>query len=199
MSTIKHTVLTTIACCGFAFTIGCGNSPSESTTPRGVAVLQPSETIGTTPAAPAPARAEAGSHSSGADQPASATAPRTAKRTASATATGPGLGVRRLAVATGVAGREPVGAGTSFASDTERLFAFVEATNPGGDETELVVTFESDAGEEVGFANVSVPAGVERWRTWAWSRNVHTPGAWTAVIRDTDGTELARQRFDVEG
>lgn len=108
------------------------------------------------------------------------------------------FGVRRLIVARGIEDREPLGAASRFESNNDRLYAFVEAVNEG-DAGQLVVVFENEEGDEVGNINLEIPANVPRWRTWAWSQRVREPGRWTAVIRTSDGTELARERFIIEG
>jgi hypothetical protein len=75
----------------------------------------------------------------------------------------------------------------------------VEATNPGGAAATLVVTFEDESGEQYGAVDLEIPAGVERWRTWAWTRYAKTPGVWHAVVRTAAGEEVGRHRFEVEG
>jgi hypothetical protein len=112
-----------------------------------------------------------------------------------------GLRVRRVVVATDVVDREPVGASERFDGDEERLFVFVDLAN-AGEATEVVVTFEPEVSSReahvTGLVELDVPGGVRRHRTWAWSRNVHAPGRWSAVVRDLDGAELARAPFVVE-
>jgi hypothetical protein len=114
---------------------------------------------------------------------------------------GEGLRVRRLVVATGVAAREPVGVADHFDRDEERLYAFVALAN-AGDATRVHVTFEpaspSRDAQVSGLVPLDVPAEVRRHRTWAWSRRVHAPGAWSAVVRDDDGRELARTTIEIE-
>ncbi|MEC7525964.1 MAG: DUF2914 domain-containing protein [Myxococcota bacterium] len=106
--------------------------------------------------------------------------------------------VRRLVVATGVSGHEPTGASDSFVlGDPRRFYAFVEAVNETGDDAALEVTFEPEAGESAGHVSLDVPAGAPRFRTWAYTRHVYTPGRWHAVVRHPDGRELARRAFDV--
>lgn len=189
MRYIDNFAMNTIAMVLFFFSHGCGNTPSESTTPR-IATPERTAAVHETAAATSATEAPVLENAAATAEPA-----RPPAQPAPASA---GPSVRRLAVATAISDREPVGVGTTFASDNERLFAFIEASNVGGEPTDLVVTFRSDEGEEVGFANVTIPADVSRWRTWAWSRHVHAPGTWTAVIRTADGVELARQRFEVE-
>jgi hypothetical protein len=197
VSYIENFAMNTIALVLFVLSNGCSNSPAESTTPRGV-TSERTSAVHESSSASAPAACAPCATAATTEEP--APTPRTARAPARpAASTGASPDVRRLAVATSISGHEPVGTGTTFTSDNEQLFAFIEASNVGGERTELVVSFRSDAGEEVGFANITIPAGVARWRTWAWSRRVHEPGTWTAFIRTSDGVELARQRFEVEG
>jgi hypothetical protein len=110
-----------------------------------------------------------------------------------------GLRVRRLIVALGVEDREPVGAASRFDAGNDRIYSFMELANESETARQVVVTFERDDGTSVGHIAVNVPARVPRWRTWAWSNRVNTPGTWTAVVSTPDGTELGRERFEVEG
>jgi hypothetical protein len=114
---------------------------------------------------------------------------------------GEGLRVRRLVVSTGVEDREPTGASERFERDEPRLYAFVDLANRG-DATEVEVVFEPEnetrAAHVTGLVTLEVPAEVGRHRTWAWSRNVHAPGRWSAIVRDLEGHELARTSFVVE-
>lgn len=112
-----------------------------------------------------------------------------------------GLRVRRLLVATDIEAREPVGASDVFDGETERLYVFVDLANRG-DATDVEVSFEPETvsadAHVTGLVDLEVPARVGRHRTWAWSRNVHAPGRWSAVVRDLEGRELARTSFVVE-
>lgn len=114
---------------------------------------------------------------------------------------GEGLRVRRLVVSTGVERREPTGEGDRFDGQDPRLYAFVDLANRG-DATEVEVSFEPEVASRdahvTGLVTLEVPAEVGRHRTWAWSRNVHAPGHWFAVVRDLEGHELARTPFTIE-
>ncbi len=114
---------------------------------------------------------------------------------------GEGLRVRRLVVSTGIESREPAGASDTFDGEDERLYAFVDLANRG-DATEVEISFEPEIESRdahvTGLVTLEVPSEVGRHRTWAWSRNVHTPGQWYAVVRDLEGHELARAAFTIE-
>ncbi len=107
------------------------------------------------------------------------------------------LRVRRLVLAEGVEGREPVRASRSFdGGEVDKVFAFLEVENPERLPGEVVVTFESPSGAAVGNVRLTVGAS-PRWRTWAFSRAIEQAGEWTAVVRDADGRVLAREPFSV--
>lgn len=107
------------------------------------------------------------------------------------------LGVKRLVLARGVEGREPVEPSETFALDeAKQIYAFVEVQNPDQVESEIFVTFEKDGGPSVGHVTLRVGPS-SRWRTWAFTRGATTAGKWTAVVRDGDGDLLARQPFEI--
>jgi len=119
--------------------------------------------------------------------PPQATAPRSATD----------LRIRRLVVAEGVEGREPVAPRRTFArGELERVYAFVEVENPERLPGDVVVSFEPADGPAIGNVPLAVGAA-PRWRTWAFSRAVDRPGEWTAVVRDGEGRVLAREPFTV--
>lgn len=177
----------------------CGNSPSRAmTTSPAIPVA----------ASPSPLEPEALATLPGADRVAAEPSDRSGADLAAASAAtiaeessrdSDGLLVRRLIVARGVENREPVGAASRFDASAERIYAFMEMVNDGDEDREVVVTFERDDGTSVGNITVNIPANAPRWRTWAWSHRISTPGTWTAVISTADGTELGRERFEVEG
>ena len=104
--------------------------------------------------------------------------------------------VKRLILAHGIRGREPVGRGQVFAlAKTERIYAFVEADNPSEQESNVTVVFEPPSGKT---QRVEIPIGAEkRWRTWAFTRSVHEAGTWFATVRDQGGNVLAHAQFKV--
>lgn len=106
------------------------------------------------------------------------------------------LQVKRLVVARGVKGREPVGLASSFALGADPIYAFIEVQNASPEDGAIVVTFER-AGVRAGNVNLAVPGNQTRWRTWGWSKGVKEPGEWIAVVRSSGGRELARTAFEV--
>jgi hypothetical protein len=110
------------------------------------------------------------------------------------------LAVKRFVIASAVEAREPVLA-ESVTVSKRPLFAFAELENAGDYEQKVRVTFElqgeSAKGKSVGHVELAVPASSARWRTWAKTQLVDTPGQWAAVLRDEQGRELARTPFEV--
>lgn len=112
------------------------------------------------------------------------------------------LRIRRIEVGTGVEAREPTGVADHFRASEERLYVFLELNNRSGSERDLTITFEpehlSRTAQITGHVTLHVPANAARHRTWAWSRNVHAVGTWSAVVRDETGHVLAHTEFEVE-
>ncbi len=106
--------------------------------------------------------------------------------------------VRRLVVATGISGHEPTGAANEFQIGAQRrLYAFVDAVNETDEDASLRVTFEPETGESSGHVSLAVPSERSRFRTWAYTRHIYTPGRWHVVVRTAEGREVARRAFDV--
>lgn len=108
------------------------------------------------------------------------------------------LELRRLVVTRAIENREPV-ATSEFHADGEPILAFLDLKNPEDAAAAVVVTFEHESGETVGHVSLEIPAKSSRWRTWARTRLIKKTGAWAAVVRTSDGKELARQDFEVRG
>jgi hypothetical protein len=108
------------------------------------------------------------------------------------------LKVKRLVVAQGVEKREPIDSAATFKlAEIDRLYAFVEVENGSHEEGEVVVEFEPPGGGAP-TGNVRLDVGSSpRWRTWAYTRAARKVGAWTAVVKTTDGEVLARTPFEV--
>jgi hypothetical protein len=107
------------------------------------------------------------------------------------------LTVRRFVLSQGVRNREPVDAGSTFKSDATKIYAFVEVENRGRAPGEIVVEFEPPGGGAP-HGDVTLAVGsAAKWRTWAYTRTAHTPGSWTAVVKNRKGDVLARAPFEV--
>jgi hypothetical protein len=106
------------------------------------------------------------------------------------------LDVKRLTIARGVEHREPLDPTTSVDASAQKIYAFVELANPERLPGEITVEFQPPSKKYEG--RVTLPVGdAARWRTWAFTRQAHEVGEWTAVVRDEKGHELARETFQV--
>jgi hypothetical protein len=163
------------------------NAAAEAAKPTRVAAAASSAPIA--PACPPPPALA---------QTARATATPAKATTAKSSAASGKLTVKRLVVAQGVKGREPVDPAASFSGNQSgKLYAFVEVENKDRAPSEITVSFEPPGGG-ASHGNVKLAVGAEpRWRTWAFTRNAHTVGAWTAVVKDTHGEVLARTPFEI--
>ena len=107
------------------------------------------------------------------------------------------LGVKRLIIAHGVKGREPVAAADAFSSDAKRIYAFVEVSNPERAASAVFVSFSREGGPERGKIELRVGES-SRWRTWAYTRLADKPGRYIAKVRDGRGRVLAKAPFEVK-
>lgn len=105
--------------------------------------------------------------------------------------------VKRLIIASDVKEREPIE--LTDAKIEEPVVAFIELKNSAEQDSDVVVTFEHAGGTKVGFVELKIPAKSPRYRTWARTRNIKTPGEWSAVVTSKSGEELARTTFQVAG
>lgn len=106
------------------------------------------------------------------------------------------LTVKRITIARGVDHREPVDPGSSIDAKAQKVYAFVEIDNPERLPGEITVEFEPPSKKYEGRITLGV-GEASRWRTWAFTRQAHEVGEWTAIVRDERGRELAREKFDV--
>jgi hypothetical protein len=174
--------------------VGCGEqsarsiavapaATAEAALPTSVAATSAAPVAPATPAPPASTEAARG-----------ATKPAKAK----ASAIEGKLAVKRLVIAQGVKGREPIEPATSFTIEqANKLYAFVEVENKDRAASEITVSFEPPGGG-ASHGNVTLAVGeAPRWRTWAFTRTAHVAGAWTAVVKDSRGEVLARAPFEI--
>lgn len=120
-----------------------------------------------------------------------------ARAPSSMQASGGAFAVKRLVVTRGIDKREPEKTDALRSGDGP-LYAFLELANPTDEPQKVEVTFAEDgSSREVGHVVLSVPANKSRWRTWGRTALVDKPGAWTAIVRDASGTELARSPFQI--
>ncbi len=105
--------------------------------------------------------------------------------------------VDRFVLTSGIEAREPVDALDVFSESEDGIYAFLQLSNEGGLPTEVQVHFEKadDPALPYGIA-LDVPSA-PRWRTWAVTRIPREPGLYRAVVRTTDGVDLATRSFEI--
>lgn len=109
-----------------------------------------------------------------------------------------GLMIRRLLTTSEISGREPVGATSSFSSQDDRIYAFVEVSNETEWPKKLLVHFIGPNANVTGGIELEIPASVPRWRTWAYTKFFDQPGLWRVEIRDEEGHLVGALPFEVE-
>jgi hypothetical protein len=103
----------------------------------------------------------------------------------------------RFVLAKDIAGREPVEESDHFTSDTDKIFAFVQLANTDAPYA-FTVHFEPvDGPSSLYGVKLDVPTAA-RWRTWAWTKLVHEPGKYRAVLRTLEGEEIGAREFTVD-
>ncbi len=110
-----------------------------------------------------------------------------------------GLGVSRMVMARGVEERAPVDESVRFsAADSGRIYAFLEIQNPEGEERDITLTWRTLGDGARNLSSVEVHVGPHRrWRTWAYTRQLRTPGRYEAIVRDHEDRVIARHPFVV--
>jgi hypothetical protein len=107
------------------------------------------------------------------------------------------LTVKRLVLAHGVDNREPQDPSSTFKTQDDRVYAFVELQNPTKTAGRISVVFVPPSGSAL--AEIPLEVGdTSRFRTWAFTRKAHDAGQWGVVVRDDKGRLLARETFTVE-
>jgi hypothetical protein len=105
--------------------------------------------------------------------------------------------VDRFVLASDVSGREPVRESDHFTSDNEKIFAFVQLANEDAPYA-FTVHFEPVDGPAALYGvKLDVPTA-PRWRTWAWTKLVHEPGKYRAVLRTLEGEEIVAREFTID-
>ncbi|HEX4516568.1 MAG TPA: DUF2914 domain-containing protein [Polyangiaceae bacterium] len=106
------------------------------------------------------------------------------------------LAVKRITIARGVENHEPKDVSDTVDGKADKVYAFVEVDNPQKLPGEITVEFQPPSKKYEGRITLGVGES-SRWRTWAFTRQAHETGEWTAIVRDDRGHELAREKFTV--
>ncbi|MET0286246.1 MAG: hypothetical protein ABW352_17335 [Polyangiales bacterium] len=105
--------------------------------------------------------------------------------------------VDRFVLSSDVSGREPVQESDHFTSDNEKIFAFVQLANKDAPYA-FTVHFEPVDGPAALYGvKLDVPTAT-RWRTWAWTKLMHEPGKYRAVLRTLEGEEIVAREFTID-
>ena len=104
------------------------------------------------------------------------------------------LNIEAAAICTGVADREPVDAGTSFAVANDRLYCFSKIANIT-EATEIVHVWYFGETER---ARISLGVKPPAWRTYSSKIiQTHEIGSWRVEILDASGNLLETLKFEV--
>ncbi len=109
-----------------------------------------------------------------------------------------GVVLKRLKTTSEIEQREPVAEASTFAAGIGRVYAFMEVQNDTDEEQVLTTNFIGPQGEVRGGVEITIPPNVPRWRTWAYSSHVRSPGQWEVEVRSEEGALLGAVAFDVE-
>ena len=103
--------------------------------------------------------------------------------------------IARMVIAGSVEDREPVGVVDEFASSTETVYCFLEATQITEDITVKFAWYHGDQKT----ADVALPLRQgSRWRTYSSKQLGGRTGAWRVELQDIEGNVLHSVGFTVE-
>lgn len=108
-----------------------------------------------------------------------------------------GITIHRLITAPEVEGREPIAASSVFGHEEEKVYAFLDVSNESPEKKTLTVFFIGPSGKVSGGVELTVPASVPRWRTWAYTRFFDEAGLWRVEVRNAEGTLVGALPFEV--
>ncbi len=107
----------------------------------------------------------------------------------------PGFTIERFVIAGSVEDKEPVGVVNAFASTTEKIYCFLEASNITEETTVSFVWYHGDKK----MATVRLPLGKgSRWRTYSSKKLGGLKGEWKVELQDADGNVVETVAFSVE-
>ncbi len=106
----------------------------------------------------------------------------------------PALGLAEIAICTAIEDREPVGAGTVFSNDVEKIYCYTKIT--GATDTTSVnhVWYMGDTQ----LASVNLPIKSESWRTWSSKTIGMSLGKGRVEIVTEDGDLLGKADFEIK-
>jgi len=103
--------------------------------------------------------------------------------------------ISRFVTCQAVENHEPTGITNTFPADTEKAYAFLEATKISADVKVEFVWLHND--KETARVPVSIREG-SRWRTYSSKKLAGRTGKWQVEIQDQTGAVLASLDFTVE-
>lgn len=106
-----------------------------------------------------------------------------------------GFTIVRVAVATGVANKEPVGVAEIFPVSTKKVYCFLEASDITKDTKVSLVWFH---GLDEKLKTILPLKMGKRWRTYANKNLRGIKGDWKIEIKDAGGNILKEVKFKVE-
>ena len=105
-----------------------------------------------------------------------------------------GLEVSQITFATSIEDRQPIGPGTSFPADVERVFCFTAINGAEGETSVSHVWYFNDT--EMARVPLSVRAAA--WRTWSSKRIMpYWIGQWRVDVESTEGEVLTSKEFTI--
>jgi hypothetical protein len=106
--------------------------------------------------------------------------------------------LKRFVLATGVEDREPLEETDTFTGE-QKIFAFMELSNPDAEPYAFRVHFEPLEGPLSPYGVVLNVNTSPRFRTWSWTAIPREPGQYRAVLRTLEGEEIASRSFTIIG
>ena len=104
------------------------------------------------------------------------------------------LQVSQITFATSIEDRQPIGPGTSFSADVERVYCF-SAINGAEDETSVNHVWYYNDTE---MARVTLSVRAATWRTWSSKRIMpYWVGQWRVDVESANGEVLTSKEFSV--
>ncbi len=107
----------------------------------------------------------------------------------------PVFSVARMLIAGSIESREPVGAVSVYASSTEKVFCFLEATDITEDTEVSFVWYHED--REMAVVTLPLKKG-QKWRTYSSKKLGGLTGSWKVELHDAGGDVILDVGFIVE-